>query len=395
MAGRRRCVNDRDEELGEESMINSSVNIGSCEDAHGMKCVISNLLTYVQHYSQKCTVENFKKVVCRFYAPEEIYDAKSIMWNTFGDEIIGRKQTRQKSMSREAYEADTSDIITAIQKLDQEGKINIRFVQWELDRIPKFSPEESDQSVSAAQVSQHEQRIAVLENQYDNQASALTALQIAVKELMQKQCNDILYADKLKQNINKNAPPLSRIPEAGRGQRGAQQHGTVSEPRVPVVVGGQQDDQKVLPDPPEGAGRGTRGDVIDDEGFQHTNQQLRNMRRREELNKRSVFGKRQDTSLIKSGAKYCDLFVFKIHSDVSENELKTFIEDSYEGEESIKVVSLKLVSHIDSRMKSFHVKIESKDREKLMSEEFWPNGIGCRDFINNRRFRSSDGRLQK
>ena len=85
------------------------------------------------------------------------------------------------------------------------------------------------------------------------------------------------HTDKLKQNINENAPPLSGTPEAGRGQGGAQQHGTVSEPSVPIVVEGEQDDRRVLSDPPEGAGRGTRGEVIDNEGFHQTIQQLRNM----------------------------------------------------------------------------------------------------------------------
>ena len=33
-------------------------------------------------------------------------------------------------------------------------------------------------------------------------------------------------------------------------------------------------------------------------------------------------------------------------------------------------------------MHSFLLKTESNDREKIMSEDFWPDGIGCRGYVS-------------
>ena len=136
-----------------------------------------------------------------------------------------------------------------------------------------------------------------------------------------------------------------------------------------------------------GAAMGAGGGAADGGGWQQTREQQRR-RRRQELRDKSVFGKREGTNL-KSGAKYCDLFVFKVHNDVTLDELESWIKG-----ENIGVESLKQVSHAESVMKSFHLKIEIKDKDKVMSEDFWPNGIGCRDFINFSRSINRGGRLK-
>jgi hypothetical protein len=70
-----------------------------------------------------------QKTVCRFYTPEDITEAKKILWNAYGeDSIIGRFCARQRSSTREAHDAEAADIIAAFHRLDQAKMLTTRFV---------------------------------------------------------------------------------------------------------------------------------------------------------------------------------------------------------------------------------------------------------------------------
>ena len=97
-----------------------------------------------------------------------------------------------------------------------------------------------------------------------------------------------------------------------------------------------------------------------------------------------VFGKREGTAL-KSGPKYSDLFIFRIHCDVQTQELREFIAD-----EGIDIQDIVQVSKDGSRMKSYKLTVETKFKDQLLSEDMWPEGIGCREYVF-RRF--SGGKL--
>ena len=44
-------------------------------------------------------------------------------------------------------------------------------------------------------------------------------------------------------------------------------------------------------------------------------------------------------------------------------------------------------------MKSFKLTVQTCFKDRLMSEDFWPDGIGCRDYVEYRRF--TGGKLGK
>ena len=52
-------------------------SLNDCQE----KYILNDLLTYIQFYFNRSSHENIKKVVCRFYTPEDIADAKSVLWN--------------------------------------------------------------------------------------------------------------------------------------------------------------------------------------------------------------------------------------------------------------------------------------------------------------------------
>ena len=58
-----------------------------------------------------------------------------------------------------------------------------------LDNVDKFAPEEGHHTMQVAQISQHEQRLKVLENFHEEQKASMASLQVLVQEaLLQKNC---------------------------------------------------------------------------------------------------------------------------------------------------------------------------------------------------------------
>ncbi len=48
------------------------------------------------------------------------------------------------------------------------------------------------------------------------------------------------------------------------------------------------------------------------------------------------------------------------------------------GDEHVKSQTLETVSHPNSMTKSFKVGIKYDDKDKVLGEHIWPQGIGCR-----------------
>ena len=95
-------------------------------------------------------------------------------------------------------------------------------------------------------------------------------------------------------------------------------------------------------------GQTVSADALDD-GFEMQRTQKRRLRRQ-----KVITGKKNSTA-IKSGAKFTEIFVSRIHRDVTEEEIYRYI-----SEEDVKVESITKVSHADARMQSFKVIIPSE-----------------------------------
>ena len=78
----------------------------------------------------------------------------------------------------------------------------------------------------------------------------------------------------------------------------------------------------------------------------------------------------------------------KILSFTTDDMLKQFI-----ASKDVTVTDLECVSHENAFNKSYKVNIYYDDFEKVMSPDFWPNGVGCRQYVKPRTSRRGDGRI--
>ena len=110
-----------------------------------VRYILNDLLTYIQFYFRS-SHENVKKVVCRFYTPGDIADAESVRTkntNEIQSKMV-RRPSRQRSVTRDVYEADVQDTLNIFTMIDSSETFCIKFVHRNIKNVPKYGPGETD-----------------------------------------------------------------------------------------------------------------------------------------------------------------------------------------------------------------------------------------------------------
>ena len=105
--------------------------------------LLQPLLAYMLFSLQSGTVDKVKLAVIGYFTDQQIHDAKESLWTHCGPSLIGKKQQRRNNNSRSIKEANTLDIINALNALDKENKLPFIVVDYmSLGIIPRSHPEE-------------------------------------------------------------------------------------------------------------------------------------------------------------------------------------------------------------------------------------------------------------
>ena len=242
-----------------------------------------------------------------------------------------------------------------------------------LENVPRFSPEHTEEDITIVRVSQHDQRIQAVEDRADIQAEAIRTLQMLVNDLIQtKPGPSVTY-----NSIVKSAPP------SGDRQVNTQvktlntptltRHNETDSSGISKLTSRcAADNLSVLPKTESHDVQGLRDPSPS--GYRFQKNELKRQKRA------AIIGKRQNEK-IKSGTKYTDLFISRVHNDVPIDDLKEFIE-----EEGINIIAMERVSHTESRMQSFNLTICSQDKDSVLNDSFWPEGVMCRQFFTRRNY---------
>ena len=377
------CVRDKNSicpkciKKGQNSTLDMSNIIVSGNDV-----VISELLTYAWHHFKRCSFDVLKKVLLCFYHFNEILEAKMILWRIYHD-ILPPVVSRQDSSSRTAREAEVIDIITAIRKLDSDELDSPKFVPQNLSRMPTCGPEELDLMSIV-------DRLSELERKYSNIERESAKTKDSVGTLFDLHYHTKSYAAKTKiteppfqvklpdiSDINICKPPLqissSSTPLDLEGDShtvafGPPQdqmkchnklHETVVQSRVSKFISDNAD-----------------ATSVDSEGF-HKGRNEKRRQARQKHNK-AVYGTRTDGSL-KGAKRTTDLFVFRLEKNTKTEEVHEYLQNK-----GLEVMDLICVSNENSRFRSFKLTVDFNHSEQVMDGTFWPEGIGCRQFIGRR-----------
>jgi hypothetical protein len=244
-----------------------------------------------------------------------------------------------------------------------------------------YSPEQNTDAVLRDMMNCMEQRLKIVETRSEKNTNEIRSVQQSVTVVQ-----NVVEADHVKRaseitnetewpslgNVNAFPGPAKSAERRMMSEVVADPPGTLAageKMKIPLrtySAGGATDEKSTNQNKKE-----------EDDGFEYSAEQRRGMLR-QKRHKDAIIGKKTDC-LIKSGLKHTDMFIFRVHYDVDDDQLKQYLID-----ENVSVIKFSKVSHDDSLMKSYRVTIKYDDLGKVMNANFWPDGIGCRRFYGKR-----------
>ena len=102
---------------------------------------------------------------------------------------------------------------------------------------------------------------------------------------------------------------------------------------------------------------------------------------RKSKKKNKIFGSKQTNESLKSATKIYDLYIGNCDTNITSEILSKYIYD----ETNVKVLNCIELQTKYETYNSFKVSLNVKDREKLLLNDVWPEGIVCRKFYNNKK----------
>lgn len=356
-------------------------------------------MTYCCHHLNNSTRDGIRKVVLNFYTPEEIRDAKNDLWSAYGENTLGKFVRRRDQPQNPAHEKATDDILSAMYKLDLNDSVtNVSFAARNLDRLPKYGPEELDLTSMVMRVMQLEQKHESLERKVAMNVENISTMMDAQLHVQQ-----VCYSEVARQPV-RHATPGDKVPRVQpqgipTPQSGSTERSSlVANRQTPSPTGSaaglnvnppaakpSSAPASAPPGPPAPQQGNARPeprhvgeDRIDDSGFQVPRYQRRRDQRSNKTRVTPVFGS-GNTSTLKAGRQTRELFVFNLDRETTEEEVKIFLANN-----NIETTEIDCRSNEEARTKSFRVVVYSSDIDNIMKADLWPPWVGIRPYFRKR-----------
>ena len=126
-----------------EQDASSSVCTCTCKQ-HADVHVVNTVLTYVMYSMSRANADSLVQVMNSTFSDEEMVSAKNVLWSAGDEKILGKNLKRTSSENRTKRFILCTDVVEAMQKLDERGEPMPQFVcdADGVGRLPRFSPED-------------------------------------------------------------------------------------------------------------------------------------------------------------------------------------------------------------------------------------------------------------
>ena len=316
--------------------------------------VYDPVLAYISYSMLTSPAEYTKQVVLQFFHPEELVTARQALQNCCDREVLPEIKKRHNIASAKGSSLTVGDLIDGIIALDKANKLPCFAVEFsKLNRIPLAQPCETSNISICERLSKLEARVATNENLITQNTSIISEIKISNKDCNVPRHRPTPVAPPLSQP----PPPLQAINQGSSSDAHQSNHECNGSLWAEIV------------------GRNLPGT----DGFIHPT-------KRRSRKRRGVLGKKKDTP-ITSGPDDVELFVSRVNNCITPETMKTYITD-----QGVDVHSINVVSHKDSRTKSFKVKIKNAQFKDVMDDSFWPSGVACRKFFYVKTTKDDSGK---
>ena len=350
--------------------------------------VCNALLAYVYKCMKNCPFDIVKKTVVKFYTPDEVKEAKKVLWATYATQLEykPRKGSAQKSKS----EFEVEDIMNAMEVLsDDEVKMNFHVSADDLDRIPKCQPGELVDFAVMNKVARLEEKLLSLGEDMTTRIEKLERLERHPDPSYARIANNRQFGGpaELGNRLNRRESTSTtqtalKVPAVNTSQtdQKSQQTPVLKLHQVPPRPSGQAQASRPINPIDEGTSQDS------DDGFQ-----MPKNRRRDRRERRARFRGQQNTDFANPfrGAPPPKRFVFvsRVQKNCGEKDIVDHVEkmnSDLDLKLSFKEFDVKCVSHVDAKFKSFCVTCSIDDYAALMDEKVWPHDVYVSKFYNPR-----------
>lgn len=321
------------------------------------KYIVNELLTYITFYIRSPS-DKIQTAVARFYMPAEIELARDILWEAMGEVKIGKKNNRKDSAARSANDANLADIIQAL-KIYMELDTNISFVARNIERMPKWGPEEISLFSIAERVSQLESELVLVKTSVNNINSTNHCLNSNIPKEIHND-NQIQHIPVQASISMTNHKPMSYSGVAAKPPPTRINEQNTKYPTSAIIT-----NSSIRPTP-------------DQQNKKGTNSKTR---------PKPIVGKKI-TNTIRGESRKTDIFLYRITHDTDDEEIKKLFKDA-----NIPVFNLEKVSHDEAKMKSYKVTISLSDFDKVANDDFLPQDVMCRRFFKPRQRQQDEAHL--
>ena len=350
--------------------------------------VINEVLCYIENFRHCSTVSNLSRVVIDFFTNDEILEAKKELWR-IRKEFLPDLINRQTSAKRSEAEANTSDILDALRKVEEEDKLPV-FVAKIVKRLPSSHPEELNVMSLLNRVKQLENTVSVQSDSLVDYDTRILELKSDVED-GKKEKNLIKakvasnYADATKKSVSKDE-------NNKKGQNGKRPMNGDKTAHGVVVTNGT-DNPAV-----SGASANINGvsAAVDNK---IDNVQVENVDESEDNNDSFNYPRQYNKKIKRKEARKVargtrtgevngfggapppsrDIFVYRVSTGNEESIL------NYLKSNSVDVRKVEKISHENSTYASFKVSVSVKDTGKLIGEEnILPVGVLARRYWNKK-----------
>lgn len=185
--------NDRNDKNDEGSDDHEETSVND-KFSQAVYFIVNELLAYTWFHVHKAPIEVIVKTVSSFYSSQEIEDAKLILWDVLKPPDKYHKRRGSTVHQKTADELNVDDIVKVLQKCES---LSCMFVASDMERIPKWEPQELDQMSLVDRVRKIEVKLMEYETNLSLCRSDITDGEIGI--------------NRLKESVNTNSALINEI----------------------------------------------------------------------------------------------------------------------------------------------------------------------------------------
>ena len=313
--------------------------------------IVNELLSYLTFNYNSRTATVLNNTISCFYTDEEIAQAKTTLWRLT---VINVQISNKKRMGENKKFNETSDMINAIKKMDEQNSMSElpKFVAFDLNRLPKA---DSQESLSASVLA----RLTALEQNFNEVKSLAETNNNSISQIRSDQCKAMVSEPEvfLEGCLNSYAAAAASTsePNKSRPPRKIRRVTSMRSESVGAESNNQQNKHGV-----------DAGDPFKDV-----------VRKKRPFIKGS-----NDSSALVGGPEITDIFISHLDKLTSKEKLTEFLTNN-----NVHVRDAVMVSNAEARFASFRVTIDASNYDIVCGDSassFWPRNVYCRKFFHKR-----------